>query len=228
MITFIYKLKSNIRRNADIFLSFSVCGLSMYLFCIYSVTRYPRTSTLLTGDVLGQYIPALRSFVKNVWSGNGLSYSWDVFLGMNATEYYGTYVGGSFVNLVYLFFPWLSPEAFIRIAFTLKTAMAGAGFTYFCKKAWNTGNMVPVFISVFYAMCGFQVSSNIVNYIWMDALYMLPIVTANIVVGLKEKRWTPLVLSYAYLFICNFYMGYIVGIFSAIFFIASNCARNTL
>lgn len=60
--------KAGNTEKTELLLAFAVCGLAMYLFCTYSVTRYPRESTLLTGDVLGQYLLALRSFVRNFWS----------------------------------------------------------------------------------------------------------------------------------------------------------------
>lgn len=206
-------------RNRDYIASFLVCGFSMMFFCIYSVTLYPNRSTLMTGDVLKQYIPALRAFVRSIWSGQGITYSWDLFCGMNATEFYGTYVGGSFVNLIYLVFPSMDPEVFLILAFTLKTAMAGLCFSFFCKKFWRIQGLRLVFFSLFYALCGYQFGINIINYIWMDALYLLPLILALIVDLWEKKSWLPLALAYCYLFLCNFYMGYVVGCFSALFFI---------
>lgn len=213
------RIKDKFRKNIDVIIAFLLCGISMYLFCRISVTRYPSQSTLLTGDAMGQYFPAICSFVRNVWNGQSLSYSWSLFLGMNATAYYGTYVGGSFVNFIYLLMPWMSPEGYFCMALTLKTAMAGACFAYFCKKVLGIDGMIPVFFSLFYSMCGFQLGINVINIIWMDAMYLLPLLVVFLTDFLKYGKWKGLVITYAYLFLCNFYMGYIVGFFSALYFI---------
>lgn len=207
------------KENKELWFSFLLCGLSMYIFCVSSVRMYEKESTLLTGDVLKQYIPALRAFVRSIWQGAGITYSWDLFCGMNATEFYGTYVGGSFVNLIYLLFPSMDPEVFLQIAFSLKVAMAGLCFSFFCKKFWKMQGIGVIFFSLFYALCSFQFSINVINYIWMDAIYMLPLILALIVMLFEEGKWFPLVPAYFYLFFCNFYMGYVVGCFSALFFL---------
>lgn len=215
-----YKEKDCKNNNINEYLlAFIYCGFSMFLFLKLSMLQFDSLSTLITGDSLELYVPGLMSLVRNVREGNSLTYSFDLSMGMNAVEYYAAVVGGSLVNLIYLVFNQLPIEDFLIIAITLKSSLIGVCFVYFMRRVLGTRGYANVLFSIFYALCGFQVSINSINFIWMDMVYMLPLILAFIVVGIQEDRWARLIVAYAYLFLCNFYIAYIVGFFSAIFFI---------
>lgn len=217
------KIRNNLIRfaknNIDYIFSFLLCGLAMFLFCKLSMLQFDTASSFITGDSLELYIPGLRSLARNIREGNSLAYSFELSMGMNAVEYYVAVVGASFVNLIYILFPNMSMETFIVLAVVLKGSLVGACFTYFARRVLKTEGYVNVFFSLFYALCGFQVSINSVNYIWMDMVYLLPLLLTFIVTAIEENKWLRLCLTYAYLFACNFYIAYIVGFFTAIFFI---------
>ncbi|MBR5419506.1 MAG: YfhO family protein, partial [Lachnospiraceae bacterium] len=58
------------------------------------------------------------------------------------------------------------------------------------------------------------------HIMWLDALYILPLLILFLLRFVREGKGLPLCLCYAYLFFTNFYTGYIVGIFSFLCFIA--------
>jgi len=206
-------------RQREILYAFLVSGLAALLYIIYNKLRYGGNHTLISGDLRDQYIPALQAFVRNLWAGKGLRYSWDLFLGMNATAFNATYVGGSAVNLLAVLFPFLETDTVILIMYVVKIALSGATFSLFCKKVLGAEGKVSVWFGVFYTMCGFQITTCFLNPVWLDALYILPLLLVFIVGFIEERKFLRLILLYAYLFLCNFYMGYIVGFFSALFFL---------
>lgn len=206
-------------RSKEALYAFLLSGFSALLYVLYNKIRFAGEHTLISGDLRDQYIPALREFVRSLWAGKGLQYSWDLFLGMNATAFHATYVGGSVVNLLAILFPFADMDTLILIMFIIKTSLAGMTFFMFCRKVWKTSGKEAAIFGVFYAMCGFQITTCFLNPVWLDALYILPLLLSFIVGFLEgEKAWK-LILLYAYLFLCNFYMGYIVGFFSAFFFV---------
>lgn len=207
------------KRYSKIVIGFLLCSFATLLFCISSITQFDQASSIITGDSLELYVPGLRALARNIREGNSLSYSWDLFLGMNATEYYTAVVGGSFVNLIYILFPGMSMDTFVIIAIIIKGGLAGSSFILFSQRVLKVQGASPLIFSLFYALCGFQVAYNSVNFIWTDMVYMLPLILTLIVIFVEEKKWIGLVLSYAYLFLCNFYIAYIVGFFSAFFFL---------
>ena len=54
---------------------------------------------------------------------------------------------------------------------------------------------------------------------WLDALYMLPLVCVGIHKLIKDKNAVPYILALSYTIITSYYMGYMVCIASVIFFI---------
>jgi len=200
-----------------------LCSVAMLLFYFLTITKNEKLGSFLTGDLLELYFPAIKSLANNLRSGAGLSYSWNLYMGMDAVEYYTSVAGFSLWNLLLLLFPHMNPETFVLILIVGKCGLAGAGFTYFGKRVLKVNSSVAVLFSIFYAMSGFQVVNNTVNIIWMDLVYLLPLILTFIVMFLEEKKWIAMVVAYAYAFLCNFYIAYILGIFSAIFFMLYLC-----
>jgi len=203
----------------EIGLSAFLCGVVMLLFCVLSTGQFEQACALVAGDGYELYVPAAVSFFRNLLSGQGITYSWDLSFGMNAIGYYASYGGGSPFHLLFLLYPMVSAETIVLWILVGKAAAIGAAFTWFCKRVWKMEGILPAVFSMFYALCGFQVSVNVMNYLWMDAVYLLPLLLTLIVIFLEEGKWKCLVFGYAYLFLCHFYMGYMVGFFTAFFFL---------
>ena len=110
------------KRYGKILIGFLLCSFATLLFCIGSITQFDQASSIITGDSLELYVPGLRALARNIREGNSLSYSWNLFLGMNATAYYTAVVGGSLVNLIYILFPQLGQN----LAFALSSSPQSA------------------------------------------------------------------------------------------------------
>lgn len=206
-------------------LSFVLCTVAMLVCMIFSgVIGGQRT--LLESDLSATYIPTLHSFFQKLLSGERLDYAWDICLGMNTTAYYAYYVGSSLVNLLFLCFSMVDPQYVVVFVILIKVGLAGFGFTYFCRKFMKKAYGFQLIFSLFYAMSSFQVYINTINIIWMDVIYILPFLLAFIVEFIDEKKWGKMVLCYIYLFTANFYMAYMVGIFSALFFLLYLCLQS--
>ncbi len=191
--------------------------LAMFL-CLVAGGVVLGNSTIMESDLVGTYVPAMRSFTRNLLSGKGLSISWDNCLGSNTTAYNAYYVGGSVANLLYVFFIWMNPEKVVLLVILVKTGLAAVSFCYFMKKFDGKDQGAALFFGIFYATSSFQVFINTINIIWMDAVYILPLILGLIIELKRNHKWRGLCIAYVYLFITNFYMAYMVGIFSALFF----------
>ncbi len=222
------KPKKKVIKNNYILVAFCLSAFTMLVYCIFTKFRWGEISSLQAGDMLNLYVPAVRSLVRNLYSGQGLEYSWDLFLGMNAVPYYTSVMGGSIVNLIYILFPWISPELFVILALVIKTGLVGASFALYSKKVLKIDGIISVIFGLFYSFCGFQVCINIINYIWIDLLYILPLLLLAINELLEKKRWKRLVLLYAYSFLCCFYIAYIVGLFTALYLVIGLTVRLVL
>lgn len=189
----------------------------MYLYMAYSEVLSTGRYCILNGDLVEIYVPAIRQIVYNILHGESIYYSFSNSLGMNLSAYNAAYATGSIFNLLYLIFYKVDPAIITGAIIVLKTGLIGSSFFYFYKTIYKDISIRVVAFSIFYSMCSFNVFMNQTNIIWMDALYIMPYLLCELVRFVKYKKYYRLLAAYAYLFIYNFYMGYIVGIISFMF-----------
>ena len=99
----------------------------------------------------------------------------------------------------------------------LKHALAAATFQFFTQKTFRSSSPILILFSTAYALSGFPVAMQL-HIMWLDAFYILPILIFLIYRYIRGASALPLIPAYAYLFLTNFYMGYIVGFFTAFCF----------
>ena len=174
-------------------------------------------NTILSGDLFSQYSAFIQSFINTIKGNGSFYYSFSVFLGNPVTASYAYYCLSPF-NLLYLL-PVISVSAMTLIIIMLKLSLAAAAFQFYLNRGLKEKSPFTIFFGTAYALCAFAVSM-FVHIMWLDALYTLPILLLLIIRFVKGSSFLPLVPAYAYLFLTNFYMGYITGIFSALCFIA--------
>ena len=211
-------LKKNKNEKSIYGIAFFLCAGTM-LLCMLAAGVAFGPFSILESDLSGTYVPALRAFARSILSGEDLTFAWNNCLGTNTTAYYAYYVGCSITNLLYVVFFKADPRMVTVIAILIKTGLTGSAFVFFMRRlSGNQSNRILLF-GLFYSMSSYQVYINSINTIWMDAAYMLPLILGLIIVFAEEGKWRGLVAGYVYLFCTNFYMAYMVGIFSAIFFL---------
>lgn len=173
--------------------------------------------TILSGDLFSQYTAFIRLFL-DVLRGNGnFWYSFSVYLGSPTAAVHAYYCLSPF-NLLYLI-PGISISAMTIVLICCKLSLAAAMFQLFAQKGLCVLHPFTILLSVAYALCTFSVTMQI-HIMWLDALYILPLLALCLISAARDGHFLPLPILYAYLFITNFYMGYIVGVFSALLYIA--------
>lgn len=201
-------------------LAFFLCGFTMYLYLVYSALLQGEDATKVGGDNFAIYLSAIQQFYRDLFNGNMLGYSWNMCLGMNTSAYYTAYMGGSIFNLLFPVLGMVDGETILWIMYIVKGALTGGCFVFFAERVMKMQGPYTLMFALFYALSGTQIAIYLQNFIWMDAEYILPVLLVYLWEFLqgKEWGWTKLLCTYAYLFCCNLFMGYIVGFFSAIFF----------
>ena len=221
--------------------SFILASVAAFLFLSYSEVLSSGRYCILQGDLLEIYIPAVKDFFRNILDGNNPFFSWTNSLGMSTVAYIASYSTFSIFNLLFLLLFNVDYSVAAALVYILKTGAVAASFTYFYRKVFcenNTADIADignneknenyemvfsdtaaVIFSLFYSFCAFQISYNKINIIWIDALYILPLLIACIIDFVKKGKCKALIFLYFYLFIYQFYMAYIIGICSFIFFV---------
>ncbi|MBR4543357.1 MAG: YfhO family protein [Lachnospiraceae bacterium] len=188
---------------------------------------FPGGGSMCNGDNFDQYIAFIESFMRVLKGEQDFWYSFSLYAGAGSVLTY-TYYTLSPLNLLYLV-PFISIITATHVIAAIKTGLAAAAFSFYSEHTLKTKRLSSVFFSLCYAFCSWAVVMSM-NCMWADSLYVLPILIALIsdfITLSTKKRFLSLTICYAYLFITNFYMGYIIGIFSALAFIAITiCAEE--
>ncbi len=167
----------------------------------------------LHGDGFSQILPYAKMFLRNVLEGNSLIYSFETGLGMPTVAIYAYYVLSPF-NF-FLLIPDIEVAGVCIVC--AKLMCTAISMSLLLKKMFDTDNASSVMLSVSYALCSFF-SSFFLSYIFLDMLYLLPLIVLALVYFVKTGRWGWLCLVYTCSFIMQFYCAYMTGIFSAVIF----------
>lgn len=167
-------------------------------------------------DAYGQYV-------------NYLQYFREVFLGDNSIIYsLGKSIGGEMLGLFayYLMSPYNFITLFFRkgnislafdIILILKIASTSVGFTYYLnrRKKANFANLIFAFM---YSLSSYVITYGY-NIMWLDAVILLPIVIAGLDDILDKKSNCLYIIVLSITLITNYYIGFMVCVFSVIYFI---------
>lgn len=195
----------------------SFAASSVILFLIFFFLKAILNDfTLFVGDSLVQYLPFINSFVNDLVNGDTIWYSFSNYLGSGNILTVVYYCLSPFNILFYI-----CGDNFILaydLIIILKISLASASFCYFICSFMKKERLYYIATSLFYGLSGYIIVMFF-NIMWLDAMYILPVLIWLIIKYVEKKSYIALIITYAYLFLTNFYMSYMVGVFSAVFFI---------
>lgn len=195
-----------------------VCGaISMIMVLGASGLLGGGGDTLISGDLGDIYIPAIRNLVRDIKSGQDIYFTWTYGLGSN-TAMYNAYYAMSPLNIIYYLTYNCNMNNVTVFIIVVKTGLAASAFYLFVSRIHGVKDIIAIIFAVFYSMCSYQVVYNTINIMWLDAMFMTPLIFMLVVDFIKDSKYGKwLILSYAYIFISQFYMGFIIGILSAVY-----------
>ena len=199
--------------------AFLLGALAMYIALSYSGVLSTGKYCILRGDMKTQLAPFIRDFCNRILHGESVYYSFSQFLGMDQTFYFAYCGIISPFTLLFLLFPNVDFNILIGVIVVLKAGLAAMTFQLFISRAMKVDGIISLLFSTFYALCSFQLSCNLNNFVWMDSLFIFPLIILFIYILSETGNPIPLCLSYTYIFIVQFYMGYMIGIVSFVFFL---------
>ena len=212
------KLAKFLDRNIYIILAF-VCSAVLMLLVYYCFDIIPfGNKTVLRMDLYHQYGPLFAELYDRITQLKSMLYSWNsggggAFLG-NYFNYLSSPIGGL---IVLLFGHENVPEAIGAMVF-LKNALAAAAMAYYLKKSNGKNDFTIFAFGILYAFCGFFIAYYW-NIMWIDAMYLLPLVVLGIERIINKQNATFYIVTLAISFFSNYYMSYMICIFSVLYFL---------
>lgn len=184
-----------------------------------SIGIYPGSSrSILASDAFAQFSNFHASFRNMLLGKQSLFYTWSGSLGLNYLSLISYYLGGFFTPLVIFFPNQLMPDALYVITL-LKIGSAGLCFWLFANHTFQLNRWNQLILSLCYALMSFAIAHSEI-IMWLDTFTFLPLIIWGIyrLVYLHKPRL--LFYSYLCLFISNFYMGFMVALFSGLYYLA--------
>ncbi len=181
--------------------------------------------SVLVLDLNAQYVYFYEALRNAVLGDESFLYSFCRSLGGEFGGIYAYYVASPLSYIVCLFPQERILEALLFI-FLLKTGLCGLSFGYYLHKISSKAKKIPIVtFSILYALCAYAVVQQH-NSMWIDALIWLPLLTLGIEQLIKNYKYKLLVVSLAMSLLSNFYIGYMVCIYTALYFFYYYFAHN--
>lgn len=200
---------------------------ALVLFVIYMINGvHPfGDEQILVTDLWHQYYPFLCELQAKIKEGSSLLYSENIGLGINFLALIAYYCASP-LNFLVMLVSKAALRDLVVVLVLLKVGFSGLFFSMYLKKVFNKYDLSTVVFSSLYALCGY-VLGYYWNIMWHDCVALLPLVMLGVYNLIKENKWILYVVSLALCVISNFYIGFMVCIFTAIYFFAE-CAKTSM
>lgn len=173
--------------------------------------------SVLVLDLNGQYVYYFEALRRVIREGGSLIYSWSRALGGEFLGIFAYYLASPFSLITALFPDGAMTEALLTIIL-LKVGAMGASMAFYLSRREKNDPVKIVIISTMYALSSYAVVQAH-NTMWIDALIYLPLITYGIEQLIKKGRFRLFIVSLALCLMANYYIGYMVCIYTAIYFI---------
>ena len=195
--------------------------LSGLLWCIvmavFGFYPFGEKSILIT-DMGSQYVEYFAAFTRMIREGDSLFFTWNTGMGMNFLGIWAYYLSSPFTPVLLLFPQEMLTEGILCLL-SLKIAASGATMSLYLYGRFRIQGVWNLVFSAAYALSAYSVVYSF-NIMWLDGVVLLPLVVLaarrvfDMPAGFPEAgRCLPLVLVLVVLFIANFYVAYMVGVF---------------
>ncbi len=199
-------------------------GILLAVYAIIGVFPFGERS-ILTLDMNAQYVYYFEQ-LRDILTGNGsLIYTWERVLGGEFLGFYAYYVASPLALLLILFPPSLMVEG-VMIMMIVKCGISGICFAIYLDKSGKNRNIFSYTIfSTMYAFCAYAMAYQS-NTMWQDALMWLPLLTLGIEALIKSGRFKLYTVMLTLIIWSNYYIGYMVCIYTLLYFICYICAHR--
>lgn len=205
--------------KAYLWLCFGVPVAVMYLIYLALGVHPFGEASVLVLDLNAQYVYFYEYLREFIHGDQSLLYAFSRQLGGEFMGIYAYYLASPLSYIVALFPKGKMLEALLSI-FLLKTGLCGLTFGLYLHKTTIPEERKKTSIiafSIMYALCAYAIVHQS-NSMWIDALIWLPILTYAIEELIKHGRFKLFVVALAMTIMSNYYIGYMVCFYVALYF----------
>lgn len=191
-------------------------ALMFIAYVIFGVYPFGERS-VLTLDLNGQYVYYFENIRDAFWSGENPLYSWSRNLSGGYQGVIGYYLASPFTFIVILMPRSLIIEA-LMIMQLCKIGACGVTFYHYAVKSKGVPHLQAVIFSTMYALMAY-VAIQLIDPMWIDGPIFLPLCILGLEYLVDDGRKINYIIPLAIVFVANFYIGFMVAIFVAVYFV---------
>lgn len=209
--------KNWVYSNRIYFLAFFVPVLIMYI--AYALFKfYPfGDNCVLVLDLNGQYVYYFEYARQAFWGKGSLLYSWSRNLSGEFMGIIGYYLASPF-TLIVMLLPQKMILGSILIMQLAKLGTTGITFSYYLQKSHKVKPLNSVIFSTLFALCAYAVI-QLMDPMWLDGLVFMPLMMIGLEKIIDEGKKVNFIIPAAIMFFANFYIGFMLAIFSVLYFL---------
>ena len=220
------RLSAALVRNKYSVLAFGVAAFIMVIvYYCFEVIPFG-DMTVLRMDMYHQYGPLFAELYDRITQGKSLLYSWNTGLGSPFIGNFSNYLASPTAVFMLLLGHQNMPEA-ISLMILVKAAFSAAFFSYYLRKVTGKDDFSITAFGVLYAFCGYFIAYYW-NIMWTDAFTVFPLVMYGLECLVYHGKWRTYLFSLAFVMVSNYYMAYIICLFSVLYFAMCYLSRYNL
>lgn len=211
-----YRRKFDVKKKILYVLTFIIPILIMLvIYAKVGITPFGDKS-VMTSDMNAQYVSFFSYFKENLNDLSNLEYSFSKLLGGGMIGLMAYYLASP-LNLILLFFNTNTIIFGIELITLIKIGLAGLTFCIFLNYSKKVKFSSLIF-STAYALMAYNIIYQF-NIMWFDGVILLPLIMIGINKIISEKKFITYMIFLVLAIITNYYIGTMICIFSAIYFI---------
>ncbi len=204
-------------RNKCYIIAFFIPVILTYIsYAIFGLYPFGKQSVLVL-DLNAQYVYYFEALRDAFWGDGSIFYSWARNLSGEYMGIIGYYLASPFTAIVLLL-----PQKFLiwslLIMILCKIGAASVTFCYYLRKSKGLSPLQALVFALLYSMMAYMIIQTI-DPMWLDGLVFLPLVALGVEYLVDDGRKINYIIPIALMFVANFYIGYMIGIFTACYFI---------
>ena len=173
--------------------------------------------SFLISDMYNQYIDYFGYFKSIISGENDIFYTFSKSLGGDMVGLMAYYLMSP-LNVIFLFFSSENLVYAITILIAVKLGLCGLTSGIYLEKITGKTSYVWLF-STSYALMSYNVTYCF-NIMWIDGVYVLPVIALGIEHIINKKGKGLYIFALTYALIVNYYIGYMLCIFSVIYYVS--------
>ena len=193
--------------------------LIVYIGYLKMMEIYPFGDySILKSDLYQQYINFFCYLREVILHGKSIVISWNLGLANNFYTTFAYYLISP-LNLLVFFFKPTNMDLFVELITGIKIILMANFMVLLLEKSYGYKKDESIIFGLIYAFSSYIICYSF-HIMWLDCVYMLPIVLLFVDNYITSGKIFPLVLSLSYSILTNYYIGYIVAFFAGIYFLA--------